>query len=69
MILLTDRLPQPETPLRCFLEDVTPNEALYVCWHFAGNLTEVNAAEWRLDVTGSVNRRLRLGLDRPASSG
>jgi RND family efflux transporter MFP subunit len=63
MLLLTDRPPQPETPLRYFLEDFTPNEALFVRWHFAGNPTEVNAAEWRLDVTGSVNRRSRLGLD------
>ena len=27
MILLTDRPPQPDTPLRYFPEDVTPNEA------------------------------------------
>jgi hypothetical protein len=63
MILLTDRPPQPETPPRYFLEDFTPNEALYLRWHFAGNPTEVNAAEWRLDGTAPVNRRLRLGLD------
>jgi hypothetical protein len=63
MILLTDRPPQPKTPLRYFLEDFTPNEAFYVRRHFASNPTEMNAAEWRLDVTGSVNRRLPLGLD------
>lgn len=63
MILLTDRPPQLETPLRYFLEDFTPNEALFVRWHFAGIPTEVNAAEWRLDVTGSVDRPLQLSLD------
>jgi cytochrome c553 len=63
MILLTDRPPQLETPLRYFLEDFTPNEALFVRWHFAGIPTEVNGAAWRLDVTGSVNRPLQLSLD------
>jgi sulfite dehydrogenase len=34
-MILTDRPPQPETPLRYFLEDVAPNEAFYLRWHFA----------------------------------
>jgi len=63
MILLTDRPPLLETPLHYFREDFTPNEALFVRWHFAGIPTEVNTAEWRLDVTGSVNRPLQLSLD------
>ena len=63
LILLTDRPPQLETPLHYFLEDFTPNEAHFVRWHFAGIPTEVNGAEWRLAVTGSVNRPLQLSLD------
>jgi sulfite dehydrogenase len=63
LILLTDRPPQLETPLHYFLEDFTPNEAHFVRWHFAGIPTEVNAAEWRLDVTGSVDRPLQLSID------
>jgi DMSO/TMAO reductase YedYZ molybdopterin-dependent catalytic subunit len=40
-----------------------PNEAIFVRWQFAGIPTEVDAAEWRLDVTGSVNRPMQLSLD------
>src|SRR4051794_36721328 len=35
LILLTDRPPNLETPLRFFREDFTPNEAFYVRWHLA----------------------------------
>jgi sulfite dehydrogenase len=63
LILLTDRPPQLETPLRYFLEDFTPNEAHFVRWHFAGIPTTLNGAEWRLDVSGLVNRPLQLSLD------
>src|SRR5579859_5372911 len=63
LILLTDRPPQLETPLHYFREDFTPNDAFFVRWHFAGIPTEVRAAEWRLEVTGSVNRPLQLSLD------
>jgi sulfite dehydrogenase (cytochrome) subunit A len=63
MILLTDRPPQLETPLHYFREDFTPNDAFFVRWHFAGIPTEVHAAEWRSEVTGSVNRPLQFSLD------
>src|SRR5258706_11698339 len=33
LILLTDRPPQLETPLRYFREDLTPNDAFFVRWH------------------------------------
>src|SRR3954471_22482551 len=36
LILLTDRPPQLETPLRYFRGDLTPNEAHFVRWHLAG---------------------------------
>jgi sulfite dehydrogenase len=63
LILLTDRPPQLETPLRYFRQDITPNDAYFVRWHLAGIPLEVNANEWRLEVTGSVNRQLSLSLD------
>src|SRR5260370_21694071 len=63
LILLTDRPPQLETPLHYCLEDFTPNEAHFLRWHLAGIPTSVNAAAWRLAVSGSVNRPLQLSLD------
>jgi sulfite dehydrogenase len=33
LILLTDRPPQLETPLKYFREDYTPNDAFFVRWH------------------------------------
>jgi DMSO/TMAO reductase YedYZ molybdopterin-dependent catalytic subunit len=63
LILLTDRPPQLETPLHYFREDFTPNSAFFVRWHLAGIPTEVNVDQWRLEVTGCVNRPLRLSLD------
>ena len=62
LILLTDRPPQLETPLHYFRQDITPNNAYFVRWHLAGIPLEVNANEWRLEVTGSVNRQLSLSL-------
>ena len=34
LILLTDRPPNLETPLRHFRHDLTPNDAFYVRWHY-----------------------------------
>ena len=36
LILLTDRPPQLETPLRYFQTDLTPNDAFFVRWHLSG---------------------------------
>ena len=52
MILLPYRAPLLETPPHYFREDFTPNEALFVRWHFVGIPNDVNADEWRRDVTG-----------------
>jgi hypothetical protein len=60
MIPLTDRPAQMETPLRYFLEEFTSNEAHYVSWALRHS-TEVNAAEWRRQVTGPVNPRFACG--------
>ena len=63
MILLTDRPPQLETPLRYFQQDFTPNDAFFVRWHLAGIPTSVDVNQWKLQVQGLVNRPLQFSLD------
>lgn len=63
LILLTDRPPQLETPLYFFRQDLTPNEAFFVRWHFEGIPTEVNAKQFRLNVDGHVDNQLSLSLE------
>jgi len=63
LILITDRPPNLETPLRWFREDLTPNEAFYVRWHLGILPTRVDTAEFRLSVGGHVERPLSLSLD------
>ena len=47
LVLLTDRPPQLETPIRYFLKDLTPNEAFFVRWHMAGIPTEIDTQSFR----------------------
>ena len=62
LILLTDRPPQLETPLRYFTTDLTPNEAFYVRWHLSGIPTSVDTRTFRLEVSGHVRKPLSLSL-------
>ena len=62
LILLTDRPPQLETPLRYFATDLTPNDAFFVRWHLSGIPTTVDLETFRLDVGGHVNKPLSLSL-------
>jgi DMSO/TMAO reductase YedYZ molybdopterin-dependent catalytic subunit len=62
LILITDRPPQLETPLKYFREDLTPNEAFFVRWHLSGIRTNVNAKAFKLSVSGHVNTELKLSL-------
>ena len=62
LILLTDRPPQLETPLRYFETDLTPNDAFFVRWHLAGIPTRVDVQSFRLEVGGRVNKPLSLSL-------
>lgn len=62
LILLTDRPPQLETPLRHFLSDLTPNDAFFVRWHLSGIPTTVDLETFRLEVGGHVSKPLRLSL-------
>ncbi len=62
LILLTDRPPQLETPLRYFDNDLTPNDAFFVRWHLSGIPTVVDLQSFRLEVGGHVGKALRLSL-------
>ena len=62
LILLTDRPPQLETPLRYFQSDLTPNEAFFVRWHLSGIPTTVDLQTFNLEVGGHVQKPLRLSL-------
>ncbi|MGA9565240.1 MAG: molybdopterin-dependent oxidoreductase [Candidatus Korobacteraceae bacterium] len=62
LILLTDRPPQLETPLRYFQTDLTPNDAFFVRWHLSGIPTTVDLRTFRLEVGGQVQKPLSLSL-------
>jgi len=62
LILLTDRPPQLETPLRYFDTDLTPNDVFFVRWHLSGIPTSVDTKTFRLEVTGNVSKALTLSL-------
>jgi sulfite dehydrogenase (cytochrome) subunit A len=62
LILLTDRPPQLETPLRHFRTDLTPNDAFFVRWHLSGIPTTVDLRTFRLEVGGHVGKPLSLSL-------
>jgi len=62
LILLTDRPPQLETPLRYFRIDLTPNQAFFVRWHLSGIPTTVDVETFRLAVSGHVQKPLTLSL-------
>ena len=62
LILLTDRPPQLETPLRYFRTDLTPNDAFFVRWHLSGIPTTVDLQSFRLEVSGHVSKPLSLSL-------
>jgi sulfite dehydrogenase (cytochrome) subunit A len=62
LILLTDRPPQLETPLRYFTTDLTPNDAFFVRWHLSGIPTSVDTRTFRLAISGHVQKPLSLSL-------
>src|SRR5580698_8897556 len=63
MILLTDRPPQLETPLKIFREDITPNEYFFVRWHLSQILTRIDIDTFRLNIDGAVDHPLVLSMD------
>jgi sulfite dehydrogenase (cytochrome) subunit A len=62
LILLTDRPPQLETPLSYFQTDLTPNDAFFVRWHLSGIPTSVDTMNFRLEISGHVQKPLSLSL-------
>ncbi len=63
LIMLTDRPPQLETPLFYYRQDLTPNEAFFVRWHFSGIPTVVELRTFKLTVGGHVQKPLSLSID------
>ncbi|WP_440963137.1 molybdopterin-dependent oxidoreductase [Massilia sp. GER05] len=63
LILLTARPPQLETPFGVFNDSViTPNDAFFVRYHWAGIPTSIDLQTYRLRVGGNVNTPLELSL-------
>jgi DMSO/TMAO reductase YedYZ molybdopterin-dependent catalytic subunit len=62
LILLTDRPVQLETPRHYFRTAFTPNEAFYVRWHLESIPNTVDLKNWKLQITGNVNKPLALSL-------
>ena len=63
LLLLTDRPPNLETPLKYFLQDFTPNSVFFVRWHLAGLPTAVNTDTFHLHVGGNVSNKLALSIN------
>jgi sulfite dehydrogenase len=63
LLLLTERPPNLETPLKFFKKDYTPNSVFFVRWHLAGLPTSVNTDTFRLRISGNVNKELALSLN------
>jgi sulfite dehydrogenase (cytochrome) subunit A len=62
MILLTDRPPNLETPLKYFLLDYTPNDVFFVRWHLPVLPNHIQEDTFRLRVHGAVDHELALSL-------
>lgn len=63
LLLLTDRPPNLETPLKYFLQDYTPNKVFFVRWHLAGLPNAVNTDTFRLRVGGNVSKEIALSMN------
>jgi len=63
MILLTDRPPQLETPLKIFREDITPNDYFFVRWHLSQIPTRIDIDTFRLRICGAADKQLSLSMN------
>lgn len=63
LILLTQRPPQLETPLHFFKELINPKDVLFVRWHISRVPTSIELNQWRLSISGNVEKELRLSMD------
>ncbi len=62
MLLLTDRPPNLETPLKYFLNDFTPNDVFFVRWHLSNLPSQINPDTFHLRINGTVKKELVLTL-------
>ncbi len=63
LIVLTSRPPQLETPFAVFNDGVfTPNDAFFVRYHLANIPLSIDAAAYRLEVKGLVEKQVQLSL-------
>lgn len=63
LIRQTSRPPQLETPFEVFDEGpITPNDAFFVRYHLAGIPYDLDPDKFTLDVSGKVDRPLKLSL-------
>lgn len=63
LVLLTDRPVQLETPRYFFQSPFTPNGAFYVRWHLANLPNTVDLGEWRLEISGNVEKPAKFTFD------
>lgn len=63
LILLTDRPPNLETPLKYFLLDFTPNDVFFVRWHLSNIPLKIDTSTYRLLINGNVKKELRLSIN------
>jgi DMSO/TMAO reductase YedYZ molybdopterin-dependent catalytic subunit len=63
LMMLADRPPLLETPMQYFLQDLTPNDAYFVRWHYAGLPTRIDLRTFRMQVIGAVSKPLLLSFD------
>jgi DMSO/TMAO reductase YedYZ molybdopterin-dependent catalytic subunit len=63
MILLTDRPPNLETPLKYFLLDYTPNDVFFVRWHLPVLPNHISEDTFRLRIHGAVDKSLALSIN------
>src|SRR5437764_13219521 len=63
LLLLTDRPPNLETPLKYFQLDYTPNNVFFVRWHLAGLPDSVSLDTFCLRIKGNVNKEASLSLN------
>ena len=63
MILLTDRPPNLETPLKYFLLDYTPNDVFFVRWHLPVLPNHINEDTFRLRIHGAVDHELAFSMN------
>src|SRR4051812_5401019 len=63
MLLLTDRPPQLESPLKILRQDITPNEYFFVRWHLSQIPLKIDIDTFRLYIGGAVNKKLALSMN------